>query len=256
MKQTVGLQCEPQTAMELYWDNHLTPSDENPYPLAPPDANVTPESYIAEEGSLINAGKVVMIPEIARICGEPGFNKGPKGIDVLGAGLLRDLHWVSYAANMPFSPITIVDSSMVAYYNIRNFVEKYQLHFVDYKHKDVMEAIKCGDILTKETLVVYLSMLAQNMKEGEKSELMQFLGSFLRRPTGKGRRRRRVYLLHPRGEDNPPESVKWRNTIPYFDAELRDPIEKGFGGPVQMDIIAQHMYFHQKYSFIRFMGEL
>jgi hypothetical protein len=257
LKPTQRLETRVQTAQSLYWDETLTRSEKNPYPLAPPDkvmeGVVNEESYAAQNDSLGEASSQVMIPEFIQMTQEPGFEDGPRGIEFLGGGLLRDLKKVLVDRIITlFSPVCITDNSAVAHANIEAFLEEKKLPFVSPCFMEVEDAWKNGMIMDENTLVYYGGQFIQNQGPQAKNRMMKHFGRFLKIPTPDGSLCRRVYLLHPRGEDNPPDQVKWRNTKPYFDHELRVPIEKGFGGPVRMEILAQHKYFHQTYSFIRF----
>ena len=240
------------------WDATLTPSRTNPYPLAPPDiveaGEVNDDSYTAENMRLSIAAENVMRPELTHIAGEPGFvgPDAPCGLEILGAGLLRDIEcWLPHAVRLGFHPVCVTDSSIVACGNVENFIEKSNLVSISPCHMDVETAWREGAIQDENTLVYYGGQFIQNQKQRAKDRMMKHFGRFIKMPTPDGCFRRRVYLLHARGEDNPPDRVRWRNTIPWMDEELRTPLERGFGGPALMEVIATHWYWHQLYSFFR-----
>lgn len=243
----VALSVQVGLTREAYWDNVLAVSKENKYPLAPPDlvrgGMMDTKSYCRQNALLEEKSVTVMSRELSCIAGEPGFGDGPRGIQILGAGLLRDLAWLANAEELQFW-IKILDCSRVACSRARMFVKKHSLHATTVSRVEVTHGWEISDC---SSLIVYAGQFIQNLDDTEKDHVMEEFGRFLA-----GDRRRRVYLLHPRGEDNPSEEVEWRNTVPYTDLELLTPVEKGFGGRVAMDIIGTHEYFHQRYSFIRF----
>jgi len=112
-----------------------------------------------------------------------------------------------------------------------------------------------GEQAEEETLFYYAGNFIQIQDKPTKDLMLKHLGAFLAKPTNEEKTafRRRVYLLHPLGEDNPPDKVKWRRTTPYTIDELRAPFEEGFGGPLKIEVVAneKHKYFdHQTYSLI------
>lgn len=247
-----------ENALEVYWDRTLTLSEENPFPLAPSDkvesGEVNAESYLEQNKLLTNVSNEIMVLELNHIVKESGFAAGPTGIEVLGAGLLRDLLWLCHACISEFSPISIRDSSVVACANALNFLEEHSLSDIRLDHVEIESAWKNAQIDDLETILYYAGQFIQNQDQKAKDRIMKHFGKFLKIPNNEGVLCRRVYLLHPFVEDNPLTRVVWRNTTPYSREELLTPLEKGFGGKVEMEIIGQHNYFHQLYSFVRLSG--
>lgn len=245
-----------KNALAVYWDDVLTPSDENPFPLASKSAAkagvVNSVSYKRQNRRMMFRSMKVMVPQILRMKEEPGFGEDPKKIVILGAGLLRDLKWLINASILGF-PVIICDASTVACDKAHEFAEEHGLGEIEIIKADIESAWNQGDINEEEVLAYYGGQFIQNLDEEARDRVLEHLGRFLGIPTSGGRLRRRVYLLHARGEDNPPE-VEWRNSIPYKDAELRAPLEKGFGGPVTMEKIGRHRHWDQVYTFFEIKG--
>ncbi len=240
---------------DAYWNNSLTQSETNPYPLAPVDkvkaGKITKRSYEKRNELLKKRSALVMIPELVEIAGEKGFSEGPQGMEILGAGLHRDLEFLRDPVIGLYSPVGITDNSSVACAGAEAFANTCNT-LIGVCQSEIEEAWQQGFIDEEVILVYYAGMFVQNQDREKKNRIMERFGRFIKIPAPPdGRLRRRVYLLHARGEDNPPEKVEWKNTVPYFDHELRAPLEGGFGGPIAMEIIAQHWYWHQRYSFLR-----
>ncbi len=250
--QRVGM--EIKTSLSLYdWDAALSAQ----FALAPPDlirrGKVNRRSYLRQNHLLGKIGALAMIPEIFKIVGNPFFEKGPKGFEFLGWGLGRDVSkFLIHPIMRSFDPICITDSSAVAYANAEEFKSTYDLP-LSICQSDIEEAWGYNFISDELTLVYYAGQLIQNLDYDSMNRVMKHFGKFLKIPTSRGRRDRKVYLLHPRGEDNPPNRVKWRNTIPWFvEKDLRPPLQRGYGGPVNIDVIRRHNYWdHQRYVWLR-----
>ncbi len=243
-------------ALEVYWDNTLTPSRENEFPLAPHDevmaGRVDAVRYKRQNRRLALKSWKVMVPELLGLSESAGFSEGPSRVQICGWGLGRDLEWIPKIVNAGFQ-VSVCDVSSVACTTCQIFLDRRGVGNVQVITSDLEQAWNNGSIHDEQVLVYYAGQFVQNQSEEEKDTAMEHFGSFLRIPTQNGLGRR-VYLLHARGEDNPPDKVRWRNTIPYSDLELRAPLEKGFGGPVLMEVIARHRYYHQCYSFLRIGG--
>jgi hypothetical protein len=250
-----------QVLKERHWNNAVTVSEENPYPLAPADMvrkrEVDQDSYERWTYLFTRDCKGIMLPEIPIIAGEPGFPKGPRGLVVGGAGLLRDLEeWLEEAQASQFSTITIVDCSSKPCDKALEFIEKHSLVSAKVLYKELEDAWDDGSIDDRNTLMYYCGQFVQNQDRAAKDRMLEHFGRFLRMETIPGVLGRRVYLLHPLGEENPYDLVEWNNTVPYTLQELHDPLKKGFDGPVLMKVIGKHHFFgHQWYTFFRISAD-
>jgi hypothetical protein len=236
-------------APESYWDEVLTEDEEkNPFPLAPSDAvkagQVDRVSYLNQNTLLAQKSTEVMSMELSGLVLSQDFERGPRKVEVLGAGLMRDLNWLAIASAMSFE-LALSDSSSVACKNASRFFEDHRIR-ATVRHMEVEDVWRKGLIDEENVSFYYAGQFIQNQNDETMERMMRHLGRFLKMSN------RRLYLLHPRGEDNPAGRVHWKNTKPYYDIELKAPVEKGLGGPVRMEVIAKHFYFHQHYSFFRF----
>jgi len=255
-----------ETRQEYDWDSILTKSPKNPFPLAPKDlvekGEVNEENYNKENAGIRNFCTKVMGEELQNIIRDPDFALAPKGVEILGAGLMRDLWWILKVDKD--LKIKIIDKTETAVKNARKFAKDFELKDkVEIKKMELEEAWKKKEINEDETIAYYGGQFIQNQDE---ETMKRNFGEFLKLPSSLGRR---IYLLHPRGEDNPFGTVEWRNTIPYRDTELMVPLEEGFGytdeqllaplerglgDKVKMEALGTHNYFHQKYTLLRIMA--
>lgn len=228
---------------EYNWDQAL----EAEFPLAPRDllekGQVTEESYLKAERLLRRFVHLKMRNELLRL-NNPGMV-----IEVLGPGLFRDLSWVPNAVRYGYK-VAMTDISRVACILARGELRhKGVLRRVTIRQTSLEAAWESGQIDHDQTIAYYGGQFIQNQDEDTMVMMMEGLGRFLRLPG------RVVWLLHPLGEENDPEEVRWRNTTPYFEKELREPLETGLGGPALMKVIGKHDYFdHQHYTLFRIKG--
>jgi len=248
-------------ALEVYWDNSLTPSKENKYPLAPLDkvksGEVNPRRYQRRNRSFKADIKKCMKPELVRIRANMDITAEAIGFEFLSAGLGRDVEaLVPTLVDLGF-PVGVNDVSLVSCNHCYKILEwcaksKAQVNDVLVRQTEIEAGWRSGEIKDKTTLVYYLGQMLQNLDPDTKDRVAEHLGQFLRIPVGLGKSAGRVvYILHLRGEDNPPDKVELRNSTPYFDKELRAPIEKGFGGPVVFELVRKINYWHQVYTLLR-----
>lgn len=246
------------------WDFALSPSEKNPFPLAPPDlvrlGKVDQKSYDAQNNLIGDSAFGVMVPELRVISQEPGFLDGPRRIECLGGGHGRDLRrWLKDPVMGLFLPVGITDSSKVSKDILEEMKDQEGLP-IEVCLANVEEA--WGDLRfidDESTLVYYGHQFIQNQKKRAKDRIMKRLGRFLAMQTPDGQFHRRVYLFHARGEDNAPERVEWRNTIPWENLQLLIPLQigfraglkKGLMASVVMEAIATHWYWHQCYTWFR-----
>ncbi len=260
---------EQQIRQEYDWDLILTESPTNPFPLAPKDlverGEVNEENYIRENAGITAFCAKVMGDELKEMISDPHFGTAPKGMEILGAGLMRDLWWILKVEND--LKIKIKDKTETAIKNAQKFAKEFELkEKVEIKKIEIEEAWKKGEINEEETIAYYGGQFIQNQDRETMKRMMHHFGEFLKRPSSPPRR---IYLLHPRGEDNPADKVEWSNTTPYTDVDLIVPVEEGFGysdasllsslaegygGKVQMKALGTHNYFHQKYTLLRIMA--
>lgn len=256
----VGVSSGLLTEQQKYWNKALTKSDDNPYPLAPADlveqGMVTPESYEEATNHFSLVWNKHMCNEINALVQEPGFKNYPKIVEVFGAGFLRDLkEWLLLLSQVGMN-FAITDLSDIACNNCYSFIDTYALSSrSEVRETDVEEAWKSGWIVDEETLFIYAGQFVQNQKTQAKNRILKCIGHWLALRSCEGALFRRFYLLHPLGEENPPELVRWKNTKPYTLNELQKPIEQGFGGPVAFEVVGKDRYFdHQAYTLFRIRG--
>ncbi len=260
----VGLGSTVQVTQEQYpWDFVLTKSLRNKWPLASSDLvkaglmdDVRYEKGIDAFSAFCN---MHMLPELVTLTEQPSFKEGPTQIEILSGGLLHAEQWITTGVSLGLS-FGITDSSHVSCENSRTHLGNffpYSLKKIEIREMDVEDAWLRGDIDEEKTLAYYAARFLQNQKN--KGTTLQTramdryagqLGAFLKHGPN-----RRIYLLHPLGEENPPELVKWKNTTPYTQTELQTAFERGFGGPVMFEIMGKHRYFdHQAYTLFRIRG--
>jgi hypothetical protein len=237
-----------ETEKESEWDSRLTTSRENPYPLAPKDlvrkGLVTEKIYQNENRKFGRFCRQIMLAELPLLA----TGDGTAGdIEVLGAGLSRDLGWIATAVRYGFG-VAIRDNSLIACQSaIQSIRLQRIIHGVKVTQTEVESGWKSGEIQDAVTSVYYASQFIQVQDKETMHRMMRHLGRFL----GLRGKQRVLYLVHPRGEDNPPEKVEWGKTTPYFDEELRAPLEEGLNGKVLMRGIAENMHHHQHYTLFK-----
>jgi hypothetical protein len=63
---------------------------------------------------------------------------------------------------------------------------------------------------------------------------------------------RRIFLVLPRLEDNPPDKVRWNSAVLLNDSEWQVPLQKEFGDSrLKIDVLGTHNYFNRKYTMFR-----
>src|SRR5258708_6455800 len=114
-----SLSVTPQNQYD--WDSALTQSDDNPFPLAPKNlvarGRITQTHYRLQNELLGHFVEGVMLNEHQLLRG--------KAVEVLGAGLLRDLPWVVDAIVRFECSVAIRDKSRVACNNAVRFFRQY-----------------------------------------------------------------------------------------------------------------------------------
>ena len=226
------------------WDEALLAE----WALAPRDlvdaGQITEELYVTEWRRLNNFVRNTIGGQLPKLGG-----KGMR-IEIPGHGLLRDLPWVPRAVRMGYE-VGMTDGSLVACFAARIWLRhqsrlsKKESQQVVIRHALIEEAWETGAIDESKTVAYYAGQFIQNQDPDIMHDMMERMGRFVGLPG------RVVWLLHPLGEDNDPEKVQWRHTIPYTEAELREPLEAGLGGKVAMDVLGKHDHYHQHYTLFR-----
>jgi len=253
----VSLKTNQQCNKE-YWDKALTASPRRQYPLAPRGIAMDLKFYNCSNKSLTKFVTEIMSKELISLSNLT-YSENPRHIEILGVGLLRDLQWTIGAVRDGFS-IGATDCSAVACKNINSFIERNELvNFNAVRELDAEEALfgfagAGAEVSASDTSFFYAGQFIQNQPPRMKDRFMRYFGSFLKIPNFGGPRRR-IYLLHPLGEHNPPCEVKWRKSRPYRLEELIKPLEKGYEASVSVTTLGVHKYCgHQTYSLLRFEG--
>ncbi|MDD5050924.1 MAG: hypothetical protein PHV93_04300 [Candidatus Pacebacteria bacterium] len=251
----------PLQELRLHWAKKLTLSEKNPYPLAPSDlvkmGLVTAENYLAQNLLFGQFCTSTMERELLQLSAEPGFANAHKEVQVIGAGLARDLYWLQKAAELGMT-LTVRDVSGVACANARMLGERLG---IDSQMECLEGEFENGWAQSEETpLVTYASQFIQVQSIRKMRRIMKCFGSLLRTPEDEPRRR--LYLVHPLPEDNDtPRSwnniqlpaPKWGDSLLYKAEDCLKYARCGLNGNVELDILGKHDYFHQKYSFLRLM---
>ncbi len=239
-KPNLALKLRPKLTVE--WDLKLTQSDENPFPLAPFDAiaqgKVTARSYTRENNKLgENAGRG-LIPELHQMAGSH--------IGILGWGLGRCARkWVPVAVKTYCCSVTIVDNSHVACDNATQFIAKEGLNDVIVAKTPILAGWEDRTIPEDSLDAYYVSQVIEH--QGDDMYAFVFhLGAFLRRHG------RRVIMIVPRREDNPPEFVPFATAVPPEDSELLVPLQDGLRGKVDVRVLRKFKYFHRTYTIFCF----
>lgn len=227
---------------ESFWDYRLKRSPENLWPLAPKDwvkagARGGEMKYFLEcqwFGQFCREG---MLKRIRRL---------PRGwIQYLGIGSFRDGLWVLPAARMGFT-MNLLDICGIACRNARDFLDNKPFSCqVNISKREVMNAWQSGQINEGQTVAYYASQFIQVQERPVMQQMMRRLGLFVGQS-----RERVVYLVHPFGEDNPANKVKWGATTPYTARDLKAPFEEGLYGRARMEVVSCHMHFHQMYKLV------
>jgi hypothetical protein len=228
-----------------YWDERLTGSKHNPFPLAP--KNLIDKSEVTKKIYEINNrawGKFV-----TKIMIEEHFTGS---ICVLGAGLTRDLGWIPIklkkwvSAEPKRNTVIIADSSKVGCDNAKKFLQKHHLHRkIKVKHTEILDGWEHGDIVDEEVDAYFLSQFIEH-QEDKMPEFMYHLGKFLK-VTG-----RVVYLVTPTLDDNPKDQIIWEHAKPFYRHRLVEELEEGLKRRVLVEVLGKHTYFDRTYTFFKF----
>ncbi|MDO8594946.1 MAG: hypothetical protein Q7R93_05580 [bacterium] len=233
---------------ESEWDSRLTTSPDNPFPLAPKDlvrkGLVTERIYQDQNRKFGRFCRRLMLKELPTqeiAIGDELF------WELLGAGMCRDFGWIADAVRRGLG-INIRDNSKVACQGTIQFLRSQNIYSgVTVRETEVEFGWEAGEIKDSLTSVYYASQFIQVQDRETMQRMLRHLGAFL----GLQGKKRVIYLVHPLGEDNPPEKVEWGKTTPYFFHELRKGLEEGLNSRVRMQVLGEHMHYHQKYNLIK-----
>ncbi len=226
-----------------YWDSRLRQSQDNPFPLAPADllkkGLVNAANYSTQNMRFGLFCQRKMLAELENL------NRDGE-IEIFGIGLARDIGWVLKA--IEHFGVKMWDHSTVARQNATLVLRpRTWLQMVEIAEGEVMKGWKAGQIDREGVMAIYASQFLEHQGDALKSFAYHF-GKFLRVPD------RRIYLVLPRLEDNPPDKVKWDSAVPPLDHEWQVPLNEGFGGLTNICKLGTHKYFHRRYTFFRISG--
>lgn len=233
-----------QSALERHWNRKLTPTLENPFPLAPKDlvrsGKVCQMTYELENERFSNFCSSIMEREILDLANQPTFKDMiPPRIDILGGGIGRGLEWILEAVTKGFY-VKVYDISRVACENI-------EAKFSHYRLEVVQEEITTG-WNNDEVVVYFASQFVQVQKTLRMLRLMRHFGGLLNQSFYGFRPR--LYLVHPFEKNN--QDVLWGDTTPYSEEELLGALVGKKGKSLmKIELLGVHSYFHQKYSLLK-----
>jgi hypothetical protein len=251
-------------ALQTYWDGALAESDENPFPGAPPEkvkaGEVDKVGYDRENLRIRDFVHQHMEPEIVHLASILNPAEEQVVIEVGGVGWARDLLWTVTAAALKFF-VGVTDASEVGCNSFYKLVDKHATAYPGIsqsfrvRHAEFLASLVDRSIDLSRTIAFYFGQFIQNQDAEQFDTVLFWLGKFLKLPPISGVKRS-IYLLHLRREDNDPDKVRLNNSTLYSDSDMREPLERGFGGPVVMEIIAKHNYWHHKYSLMKITGDV
>ncbi len=249
MEMGMRMETDMSLALSQMWDDKLVPNNIHPYPLAPrkrtEEGLVTADSYQRENYLLGRFVHFLMFQELLQWLWSASLELLPAWhLEIFGAGLMRDLTWLSSAVTAGFS-VSIRDFSQVACENAYNFLISRGLHEkIEVSKTSIELGWRNGLIDDEQTTWYYAGQLVQNQGPDEMWQIMRHFGRFLCQSGN-----RRVYLLHARAEDNPPEEVTWNYATPWSDEQLFTPLEFDLnhecpGSRPKVEMLGQHKYFN------------
>lgn len=256
--------------LKRYWDNKLSPSANNPWPLAPRDlvrmSKVHYDNYRIENGRFSAFVTSVVIRELETILKISAREKILAlqlfWAEILGIGLgHRDLRWINTAIEQGFR-LKARDISSVSK---RNMVLLFQ-EFIDERRLkpiigEIEKTMETNKISPRRTAVYFASQFFQVLPRRKMRRILGRLGVILSQWPSGTNIRPRIYMVHPLPEDNTgPKTwngihipgVEWGDTTPYTMDELRTAVESKLGGrKVLIRVLKKHRYYHQRYAFLK-----
>lgn len=257
--------------LKRHWDNKLSASTHNPWPLAPHDlvriGKVHHDNYLHENGKFTGFCTSHMLSELDSIYQSTKSKPvRPRRIEVLGPGLgNRDLRWLGTAIEDSFN-FNVRDISTIAMKNIhllfQQFIDEGRIKIIIGEIEQTMRKIKVDP---HETIAYFGSQFFQVLNRKKMRNTLAKLGSILSQWPKDVVPKPRVYIVHPLPEDNEGPKVwngidlpgvEWGDTIPYSLDELLEAFECELCGRKGIaDVRGKASYYHQRYSFIRFSLE-
>jgi hypothetical protein len=252
-------------SLERHWNEKLSPSDTNPYPLAPKDlvsrGLVNQENYTEQNALFGRFCSSHMMREIGIFTCSGSMGTLCPVIELFGAGRARDCWWVADAACGGFK-MRVRDISAVALSHMNFVLGPYiTARCIDVVEGEIEEGFIEKPIDSQRTIAYFASQFIQVQKRRKMQRLLSMLGSFLEQWPYDTGVKPRIYLVHPFNSDNCNTVVwnghelphaTWGDTIPYERHEITRACERGTRGKkVLLDVLGQHKYYHQCYSFAR-----
>jgi hypothetical protein len=256
--------------LKRYWDNKLSPSANNPWPLAPRDlvrmSKVHYDNYKKENGGLGAFISILVLRELKSILKMLAHDKSvappPFSIEILGIGLgHRDLRWINTAIEQDFR-LRARDISSVSK---RNMVLLFQ-QFIDERRLkpiigEIEETMETDKINPRRTAVYFASQFFQVLPRRKMRSTLGKLGLILNQWPSDINIQPRIYVVHPLPEDNTGAKiwngihlggVEWGDTTPYSMDELRTALESKLRGrKVSIKVLKKQNYYHQRYAFLK-----
>ncbi len=260
----------PLLKRKLYWGRKLRRSLTNPFPLAPWEllkkGKITETNHIEQRwgfckfiGSIMRAKKAQLVDALDFLA----IPHDQVETLILGAGTTEDLiRWI-FEFEKEKIPLVVREFAEFACDNAK----KLGISSLTVIEGEVVEEWG-GDELHSKTLMTFASQFVMILKPRTMRRLMYLLGRSMRLSQGLGVLPE-LCLVHPLPEHND-QPVEWegltlvpsrfksgskrrhwgRDTTLYPIAELKAALEKGYGGEINIEIVATHMYYIQKYAFL------
>lgn len=276
MSSQLTLAQEPELSLDIdfeleaKWNNKLTPSVENPFPLAPKDlvrlGLVTPKNYAEQnrvwrkevlkvfsgelreiEEYFTSLSPEVHVPLLPRFCSHVW--------EFLSWGLGRErLAAAAVSKNKYRFGVVIRDNCSSACRRARSWSRVQKLDW-QVEHGEILLAWAKGHIKVNDTFALVVSQLVQICTPENARWFMELFAAFLIIPMPDGCPARRVYMIHATLADNTHEgvSVEWGDTTPYDIGELKELAENRAGRSIEFKTLHIFKYYHQTYRVLRLM---
>ncbi len=263
LRQDLALRLSAQLELENHWNRKLKAGKGNPFPLAPrklSEGIINEENYLQENLSFGGFSSDIMTGQIDDVTREAGAARTNLRVEILGAGLCRDLGWVRDAKKQGFI-ITIREVCQVGCDSVSNILcpEFVKSGAVRVKKGEIEETWSDGEFDAPQSVIYFASQFIQVQSRPKMQRIMKRFGSILANQSP-AYPDKRIYLVHPFRKDNVGQKewgshrmlVVWGDTRPYDEGELIEAVEKS-GAAVACEILGTHAYYHQTYSLIRIM---
>lgn len=259
------IQSQNIERLRIHWDTKLRQNKNAPknartrYPLAPTDAvlrRIVNEDNYGFENSAFGAFCSTMM--VAEMKGVSDRIQSAQ-VEVLGAGLCRDLDWIS-EVSLNCREVNIRDVSTFSCELAREkFKYLIRNERVNVLCDEIETVLNHREIDVDRPVVYFGSQFIQVQKPRPMRNMMKRIGAILDNPLNP-MPLRVLYLMHPYRVDNetPREwghtrftNVVWGDTTPYSEVELCKALEVGSSRPVNITVLGRHDYYHQTYSFLK-----